>query len=116
MGARSAANPGMFCGVGCFTHTRKVAEMEVAVILPDWLWLLALFGLVSFGGICGSALLWCLHGKPLEEKQRETEQRLRIVEKSHLATSAVYRIHYKILTRKITTIRRESPTVRPPAA
>lgn len=89
--------------------------------LPDWLWVAALFGLVAFGGLCGAMLLWLIRGRPLEAQQRETERRLRHVEKCLAVNDAVYRIHYKHLRReqtiqdeRILAMAREMPTCPPP--
>lgn len=80
----------------------------------DPLAIVVLFGLVAFGGICGAALLWALHARPLEKTVNSERERLREMDKAFAVHRNVYRIHYQILKREIDLLR-SRPTVPPPA-
>lgn len=80
----------------------------------DLAWVIALLGLMAFGGICGAGLLWHLHVRPLEKRMRKAEKCLAINDK-------VYQIHYGILSRqaalldeRLMSMARQMPTAPPP--
>jgi hypothetical protein len=96
-----------------FIRPGKVDAMMLLVIYS--------LALVAFGGLCGSALLWCLHGRPLEAKQESTEARLAKAEKCLSINDRVYQIHYSIVYRqmrdldeRVMAMAREMPTRPPP--
>jgi len=89
--------------------------MEVVVIVPDWLWLVALFALVAFGGICGSALLWCLHVRPVEARVRQLEKQVAVDGRAFCAQFKVHRERTEALDERLQYMAREMPTVPPPA-
>jgi hypothetical protein len=109
----TVANYGMLCRGCVFIRSGKVVAVALFVIYS--------IALVAFGGLCGSALLWCIHGRPLEAKQKSAETRLVKAEKCLAANDRVYQHHYGILSRqmqyldeRVMAMAREMPTRPPP--